>query len=81
MQADLLQVPNSPDRRFKGVPPKNVFTVNDSYDAAVALHWVENNLLNSSGETRHHESFDSCSLIQWRSLFFADLICSGYGIY
>ena len=45
-----LQAPHSPDRRFKGVPPKNVFTINDSYDAAVALYWIENNLLNTQGK-------------------------------
>ena len=45
-----LQAPHNPDRRFKGVPPKNVFTINDSYDAAVALYWIENNLLNTQGK-------------------------------
>ena len=44
-----FEVPNSPDRRFKGIPPKNVFTINDSYDTAVALYWIDNNLLNTEG--------------------------------
>ena len=35
--------------RFQGEVPKNLFVVNDQYDAAVALHWVENYLLNSTG--------------------------------
>ncbi len=39
----------SPDRRYEGVPPKNVFVINDSYEAAVALYWLENNLLKSDG--------------------------------
>lgn len=41
-------LPNSPDRRFMKTPPKNLFLVNDEYDAAVALYWVENSLLKSS---------------------------------
>ena len=39
----------SPDRRFDGVPPKNVFIINDTYEAAVVLYWVEHNLLKSDG--------------------------------
>ncbi|XP_052270971.1 cilia- and flagella-associated protein 61-like [Dreissena polymorpha] len=33
------------DRRFTGIKPKNLLTVNDAYDAAVALYWIENNLV------------------------------------
>ncbi len=40
------EVPNTPDRLFTTDPPKNLFLVNDDYDAAVALYWIENNLLN-----------------------------------
>ena len=45
------EVPNSPDQSFSGVPPKNSFTVNDAYDAAVALYWAEHNLLNSTSRS------------------------------
>ncbi|KAK3611320.1 hypothetical protein CHS0354_029969 [Potamilus streckersoni] len=38
-------LPNSPDRRYFGVKPKNLFTINDEYDAAVALYWIENILV------------------------------------
>lgn len=31
-----------PSARFDGAPPKNLFSVNDDYDAAVALYWLEN---------------------------------------
>ena len=33
--------------RYQGERMKNVFVVNDQYDAAVALYWLENNVLNS----------------------------------
>lgn len=54
-EADISQsvtndeVPNSPGRRYEGDVPKNVFTINDLYEAAVALYWAENNLLDSEG--------------------------------
>ena len=32
-------------RWFVGQPPKNLFVVNDDYDAAVALFWAEQNLV------------------------------------
>lgn len=38
-------LPNSPDRRFVGVRPKNLYTVNDAYEAAVALYWIENSIV------------------------------------
>ncbi|KAL3874225.1 hypothetical protein ACJMK2_037270 [Sinanodonta woodiana] len=38
-------LPNNPDRRYYGVKPKNLFTINDEYDAAVALYWIENTLV------------------------------------
>jgi hypothetical protein len=37
-------LPNSPDRRNMGVKPKNLFLVNDTYDSAVCLYWIENRL-------------------------------------
>ena len=44
------EVPNSPDRRLMDVPPRNAFVINDSYEAAVSLYWIENNFLNGTGE-------------------------------
>ncbi|KAK3093002.1 hypothetical protein FSP39_009876 [Pinctada imbricata] len=41
------ELPNSPDRRYLKAPPKNLFLVNDEYDAAVALYWTENYILKS----------------------------------
>ena len=38
-------LPNSPDRRFMGVKPKNCITINDPYEASVALFFIENNLV------------------------------------
>lgn len=35
-------------RWFVGEPPKNVFVVNDDYDAALSLYWMERNLLAAS---------------------------------
>ena len=43
-------VPNKADRRFSGVKPKNLFLVNDTYDSAVALYWIENKLAKSSSK-------------------------------
>ena len=45
------EIPNPPTRRYVGKPPKNLFVVNDAYDAAVALYWTENNILNNEGES------------------------------
>lgn len=56
------EVPNNPARRFEGVPPKNVFTINDQYEAAVALYWAECNLLTNEGKTDvpRYMFFTSC---------------------
>lgn len=43
-------LPNSPDRRFMGQKPKNLFTINDAYEAAVALYWIENNLIKNQSK-------------------------------
>ena len=43
-------IPNKADRRFSGVKPKNLFSVNDAYDSAVALYWIENKLMKSSSK-------------------------------
>ncbi|XP_053397247.1 cilia- and flagella-associated protein 61-like [Mercenaria mercenaria] len=40
-------LPSNPERRFIGDKPKNLFTVNDAYDAAIALYWIENSLVKS----------------------------------
>ena len=44
------ELPNSPDRRYLKSPPKNLFLVNDEYDAAVALYWTENYILKSQSK-------------------------------
>ena len=50
-------VPNKADRRFSGVKPKNLFLVNDTYDSAVALYWIENKLAKSSSKYTVHVRF------------------------
>lgn len=44
-------LPHPPDRLYTGPIPNNVFLVNDAYDAAVVLHWVENNLMKTEGKS------------------------------
>ncbi|OWF50418.1 cilia- and flagella-associated protein 61-like isoform X2 [Mizuhopecten yessoensis] len=46
--ATNADLPNSPDMRYMKAQPKNLFLINDEYDAAVALYWIENSLLKSS---------------------------------
>lgn len=49
--ATNAQIPNRPDRRLPGPEhPCNLFAVNDQYEAAVALYWLENNIVNTTGE-------------------------------
>lgn len=43
--ATNANLPNRPDRRFIGTQPRNLFTINDAYDAAVAVNWIENHLI------------------------------------
>lgn len=43
-------LPSSPDNRWMDVPPRNAFVVNNQYEAAVALYWVETNIMQSTGE-------------------------------
>lgn len=38
-------LPSSPEQRLLTQPPRNLFLVNDSYQAAVALYKVENSLM------------------------------------
>jgi len=40
-----LEQPEQPQPRLHDPAPKNVFVVNDAYEAAVILYWIENNLL------------------------------------
>ena len=48
-QATNEDIHNSPRRLYEGVVPSNVFTVNDEYDSAVLLYWLETNLLYTEG--------------------------------
>lgn len=62
------EIPNQPTRRYVGMPPKNLFVVNDSYDAAVALYWLENNIMSHEGQILlYGHSMDVFSCVQ--SLF------------
>ena len=47
------EAPNSPDRRFTGTPPRNVFTVNDPQQASEAIEWMRENLLATQGKVRN----------------------------
>jgi type IV secretory pathway VirB4 component len=38
-------------RRYLKNTPKNLFLINDAYDAAVALYWIENYLLKSQSKS------------------------------
>lgn len=40
-----MSEPKKPQLRLQGRVPNNAFVVNDTYDAAVALYWIENNVL------------------------------------
>ena len=48
-QATNEDLPNNPHRLFEGQIPNNVFTINDEYDSAVLLYWLETNLLYNEG--------------------------------
>ncbi|CAG5133003.1 unnamed protein product, partial [Candidula unifasciata] len=41
-------LPQSPDERYSGRVPSNLFLVNDSYDAAVLMHRVEHQLMKTN---------------------------------
>ena len=43
--------PVSPDTRMEGYIPHNMLVINDEYDAAVALYWLENNGYSSENVT------------------------------
>jgi len=59
-----LEHPEQPQPRLLDPVPKNVFVVNDTYEAAVVLYWLENNLLQAKS---------ACLLFQlllsWFSVF------------
>ena len=42
-------LPQSPNSYYKGRVPKNVFTVNDEYDACRVVKWINKYFLNSEG--------------------------------
>jgi len=44
-----LDRPDRPQPRLLDAVPKNVFVVNDAFDAAVVLYWLEDNVVNMSG--------------------------------
>jgi len=44
-----LDYPERPQPELLDAVPKNVFVVNDAYDAAVFLYWLENNVLKAKG--------------------------------
>ncbi len=44
------QLPNSPDRRYTGRVPKNVFLVNDEHDADRLIQWLEKNFIHTGGK-------------------------------
>jgi len=46
--SDLVR-PEHPQPRLLDSVPKNVFVVNDAYEAAVVLYWLEDNVLNVAG--------------------------------
>ncbi|CAH1791581.1 unnamed protein product [Owenia fusiformis] len=63
--ATTSEAPHRPDRRYKGVPPKNLYIVNDAYDSAVVLYEVENNLLNTEGKALvYGNSLDAYCCVQ-----------------
>ena len=44
-----LEQPDCPQPRLLDPVPKNVFVVNDAYQAAVVLYWLENSVLEAEG--------------------------------
>jgi len=44
-----LDSPERPQPRLLDTVPRNVFVVNDVYEAAVILYWLEGNVLNAKG--------------------------------
>jgi len=47
------------------VPPRNAFVINDSYEAAVSLYWIENNFLNGTAKVViYGNSLDAITCVQ-----------------
>jgi len=44
-----LEHPECPQPELLDSAPKNVFTVNDAYEAAVVLYWLQSNVLATKG--------------------------------
>ncbi|KAK6176372.1 hypothetical protein SNE40_014672 [Patella caerulea] len=44
------ELPNSPDRRFMGSQPANLFLVNDNYDSLSVLHKIETKYVNNESK-------------------------------
>ena len=66
-----IECPERPQPRLLGPAPKNMFVVNDAYEAAIVLYWLENNLLMANGTwlcsvignfIRHNEHFMSLTV-------------------
>ena len=61
----------SPDRRFVGLPPRNVFLVNDCFDAGMALNWVELNMFKSQGISFiHHHQLGNRMVMKLQTLLY-----------
>ena len=43
-------LPNNPNNRLLSQPPKNLYVVNDAYDAAVALYRAENTMMKNQSK-------------------------------
>ncbi|XP_033640473.1 cilia- and flagella-associated protein 61-like [Asterias rubens] len=58
-------LPQSPNSYYKGRVPKNVFTVNDEYDACRVVKWINKYFLNSEGKAIiYGSSLDAYSAVQ-----------------
>ncbi|XP_038072321.1 cilia- and flagella-associated protein 61-like [Patiria miniata] len=58
-------LPQKPDARYKGRVPKNVFIVNDEYNAACVLKWLNKHFLNIEGKAIvYGRSLDAYSAVQ-----------------
>ena len=65
--------PERPQPRMLVSVPKNVFVVNDAYDAAVVLYWLEDNVLNMAGACILLTALSCalrCSLRELSDIFF-----------
>ncbi|XP_078714752.1 cilia- and flagella-associated protein 61 isoform X1 [Lampetra fluviatilis] len=59
------EVPNSPDRRYSGPVPANLFTLNDQDDCQHALEWLRRNFLGGQGNAIvYGSSLDAYTTVQ-----------------